>query len=66
MKSGNLNFMDTSVPLQACNGTDLPLLCSKYLVIMWVVLDEMIIQFCLEDFGKEIFVDGNVTTGHFS
>ena len=26
MKSGNLNFMEPSVPLQACNGTDLPFL----------------------------------------
>jgi len=25
MKSGNLNFLETSEPLQACNGTDLPL-----------------------------------------
>ena len=24
MKSGNLNFMEPSGPLQACNGTDLP------------------------------------------
>jgi len=23
MKSGNLNFLETSGPLQACNGTDL-------------------------------------------
>jgi len=25
MKSGNLNFLETCGPLQACNGTDLPL-----------------------------------------
>jgi hypothetical protein len=25
MKSGNLNFLETSGPLQACNGTALPL-----------------------------------------
>jgi len=25
MKSGNLNFLETSGPHQACNGTDLPL-----------------------------------------
>ena len=25
MKSGNLNFLELSGPLQACNGTDLPL-----------------------------------------
>ena len=26
MKSGNLNFLEPSGPLQACNGTDLPLI----------------------------------------
>jgi len=32
MKSGNLNFLEPSGPLQACNGTDLPfyLLISLY------------------------------------
>ena len=25
MKSGNLNFLEPSAPLQACNGTDLPI-----------------------------------------
>jgi len=25
MKSGNLNFLEPSGPVQACNGTDLPL-----------------------------------------
>jgi len=25
MKSGNLNFLEPSVPVQACNGTALPL-----------------------------------------
>ena len=29
MKSGNLNFLETSGPLQACNGTDLLLCISK-------------------------------------
>ena len=33
MKSGNLNFLDSSGPLQACNGTDLPALC-KYKQIL--------------------------------
>jgi len=28
MKSGNLNFLEPSGPLQACNGTDL--LCINY------------------------------------
>jgi len=32
MKSGNLNFLEPSGPLQACNGTDLPFhdLLEKY------------------------------------
>ena len=32
MKSGNLNFLEPSGPLQACNGTDLPLtfICIYY------------------------------------
>ena len=29
MKSGNLNFLEPSGPLQACNGTDLPFLTTK-------------------------------------
>ena len=29
MKSGNLNFLEPSGPLQACNGTDLPLYAEK-------------------------------------
>ena len=30
MKSGNLNFLEPSGPLQACNGTALPLLLPSY------------------------------------
>ena len=30
MKSGNLNFLEPSGPLQACNGTDLPFYFSKF------------------------------------
>ena len=30
MKSGNLNFVEPSGPLQACNGADLPLPLLKY------------------------------------
>jgi len=34
MKSGNRNFLETSVPVQACNGTVLPLLkCSHSAVV---------------------------------
>jgi hypothetical protein len=35
-------------------------------VIIWVVLAEIIIQFCLGDLGKEIFEDGNVTIWNMS
>jgi hypothetical protein len=30
MKSGNLNFLEPSGPLQSCNGTALPLLYEQY------------------------------------
>ena len=36
MKSGNLNFLEPSGPLQACNGTDIPFLpcgCCMYCVL---------------------------------
>jgi hypothetical protein len=41
MKSGNLNFLEPSGPLQACNGTALPLpFTSGYIVfIYFIVLD---------------------------
>ena len=30
MKSGNLNFLEPSGPLQACNGTALPYIAMRY------------------------------------
>ena len=33
MKSGNLNFLESSGPLQACNGTELPLHLPDYTVL---------------------------------
>jgi hypothetical protein len=39
MKSGNLNFLEPSGPLQACMGTALPICCSVhglYLMSLWV------------------------------
>ena len=33
MKSGNLNFLEPSGPLQACNGTDLPLPFTRRVVV---------------------------------
>jgi hypothetical protein len=43
MKSGNLNFLEPSGPLQACNGTALPLpyrsrMRDKLKIIMQVVV----------------------------
>jgi len=35
MKSGNLNFLEPSGPLQACNGTDLLLLLLLLLLIIF-------------------------------
>ena len=34
MKSGNLNFLEPSGPLQACNGTALPLLLLLLLLLL--------------------------------
>jgi len=42
MKSGNLNFLETSGPLQACNGTALPLLaqCARHCChLEWIRID---------------------------
>jgi hypothetical protein len=39
MKSGNLNSLEPSGPLQACNGIDLPLL---YIVMMMMVVVVMV------------------------
>ena len=33
MKSGNLNFLEPSGPLQACNGTDIPFIIMFLLLI---------------------------------
>jgi hypothetical protein len=33
MQSGNLNFLESSGPIQACNGTALPLLSMTYIII---------------------------------
>ena len=37
MKSGNLNFLETSGPLQASNGTDLPFIWYKFMAAVYVV-----------------------------
>jgi hypothetical protein len=39
MKSGNLNFLEPSGPLQACNGTALPLL---YFTVHYITLRNLI------------------------
>ena len=36
MKSGNLNFLEPSGPLQACNGTASPFLCLGTAVAQWL------------------------------
>jgi len=36
MKSGNLNFLETSGPLKACNGTDLPLSGEHNTVLIFI------------------------------
>jgi len=37
MKFGNLNFLEPSGPLQACNGTDLPTLWTPCFTFIWLV-----------------------------
>jgi hypothetical protein len=37
MKYGNLNFLEPSVPLQACNGTALPFYVSYIFQQLWHV-----------------------------
>jgi len=44
MKSGNLNFLEPSELLRACNGTDLPLL---FFVVYLVSLSRVEIVQCL-------------------
>jgi hypothetical protein len=38
MKSGNLNFLEPSGPLQACNGTALPLQKQAINALFYVVI----------------------------
>jgi hypothetical protein len=47
MKSGNLNFLEPSEPLQACNGIALPftfLTLNIYLVPSWVIRFRISVQ----------------------
>jgi hypothetical protein len=42
MKSGNLNFLEPSGPLQACNGTALPLpLLSLFIIIVDIAVKDI-------------------------
>ena len=55
MKSGNLNFLEPSGPLQACNGTDLPLpLPFTLSVLFYFALLPFRILFDAIDFGKTL------------
>jgi len=38
MKSGNLNFLEPYGPLQACNGTDLPLPKTDHAAVVFGLL----------------------------
>jgi len=44
-KSGNLNFLELSVPLQACNGTALPLPYVVYVALVSAVVEAKL-PFC--------------------
>jgi len=47
MKSGNLNLLEPSWPLQACNGTALPLPSNSNFVV-FLIASERILEYCLE------------------
>jgi hypothetical protein len=38
MKSGNLNFLEPSGPLQACTGTALPLTTTTTIIIIIIII----------------------------
>ena len=44
MKSGNLNFLEPSGPLHACNGTDLPMILF-YVMLCYVMLYYIILYY---------------------
>jgi hypothetical protein len=48
MKSGNLNFLEPSGPLQACNGTDSPFIIINYqhVSIVFAILFRVDVQEC--------------------
>jgi len=57
MKSGSLNFLETSGPLQACNGTSLAL---PYLYHHIVVLDKYIHSILVQ----HVIIQQNVPIQH--
>ena len=44
-KPGNLKFLEPSGPVQACNGTDLPLL--YYIILYYVILYYIILYYII-------------------
>ena len=46
MKSGNLNFLEPSGPLRACNGTDLPFFVKNKLALSpeFVAMNRLTVQ----------------------
>jgi len=45
MKSENLNFLEPSGPLQACNGTDLTYILYVYFIYIYIYIYEIYIQY---------------------
>jgi hypothetical protein len=45
MKSGNLNFLEPSGPIQACNGTALPLLCLVIFTFIIIIITPVFSSF---------------------
>jgi len=60
MKSGNLNFLEPSGPLQACNGTALPL----PVIISASYIPNAVTHTCLVSFLREMQVSHSLAC-HF-
>ena len=55
-KSGDINFLEPSGPLQACNGTDLPLplyyigiCCIGYILFRYILLSYIVLRYIVLD-----------------
>jgi len=69
MKSGNLNFLEPSGPLQACNGTALPLPIHNSRIRNYALHDMTLLQMSFSRFvgtGSSCITYSNGRTKHIS